>query len=427
MKKSAVTRRFCVVLAVTACAAAANAIPSVYTRWAFPADPMPRESLSGLQHVLRLGPTAVNREYHPVTNFIGLAQTSQALLAAGDMHVELAHHFGLQYASTLEAVGLDSPPARHAELTGILRHAYDNATAEVEARLSHGLQFLETEIRADEQNRDDFVDAARAIRPLALYGPMPQAHIEQFRKLAHASQSRAREIAARFAAGSAGDAPAAPRLASATRLDRRLDEFLNRFDLTMGSARDDDGPQIHAFINGIRERELGLEPSDHDFNGLHEKYDGQKGELLVVRDKSGQIVGTAAFAPFGRDGVCELQMMYIARQWRGRHDGGVTADAADRNLARLLLLRVIADANRNGYHGMELDTRYRRMYSAFRFYLDMGFMASGQAHLHPIPPKTILRMRHSDEMVSLYRNIETPTLRDEFADDFSIEGRPPHG
>lgn len=98
---------------------------------------------------------------------------------------------------------------------------------------------------------------------------------------------------------------------------------------------------------------------DHDVADWQAAYDGVAGVMLIVLDRAGEVVGTAAVRRLA-PGVTELKRMWLRPACRGR------------GLARRLMDRVLEEARALGGRVLRLDSE-RRLAAAVALYRSYGF------------------------------------------------------
>lgn len=98
---------------------------------------------------------------------------------------------------------------------------------------------------------------------------------------------------------------------------------------------------------------------DHDIAEWQREYDGVSGVLLVVEDRTGEIVGTAGVRLL-EPGIGELKRMWIRPSCQGL------------GLGRRLMDHCLDQARALGARVLRLDTQ-RRMEAARRLYRSYGF------------------------------------------------------
>jgi len=98
---------------------------------------------------------------------------------------------------------------------------------------------------------------------------------------------------------------------------------------------------------------------EEELKTLPGKYSPPDGRLYLAAD-GGEIAGCIALRKIG-DGVCEMKRLFVREKFRGRQIG------------RLLIERLIADAREIGYSQMRLDTFPPKMEKAVQLYESYGF------------------------------------------------------
>jgi len=98
---------------------------------------------------------------------------------------------------------------------------------------------------------------------------------------------------------------------------------------------------------------------EEELKTLPGKYSPPDGRLYLAAD-GGEIAGCIALRKIG-DGVCEMKRLFVREKFRGRQIG------------RLLIERLIADAREIGYLQMRLDTFPPKMEKAVQLYESYGF------------------------------------------------------
>lgn len=129
--------------------------------------------------------------------------------------------------------------------------------------------------------------------------------------------------------------------------------------------RDDDGPALRTLVGDVlAEFGLSSDPSgtDGDIEDVERHYRGAGGELWVVEDGHGRLVGSCGVWIDPADArVCELRKMYLQDDQRGR------------GLGRRLLDGALAHARAAGCGRMELETA-SAMDAAIGLYRSAGFV-----------------------------------------------------
>lgn len=103
---------------------------------------------------------------------------------------------------------------------------------------------------------------------------------------------------------------------------------------------------------------------EDELKNLPDKYEPPAGRLYLASD-DGEIAGCIALRTLG-PGVCEMKRLFVRENFRGRQIG------------KLLIEKLIADAREVGYDRMRLDTFPPKMGKAVQLYESYGF--------HEIPP-----------------------------------------
>lgn len=109
--------------------------------------------------------------------------------------------------------------------------------------------------------------------------------------------------------------------------------------------------------------------------GLPGKYAPPRGALLLAQDADGMALGCVGLRPLDADGVCEMKRLYLLPEARGL------------GLGRTLAQTVIAEARRQGYRELRLDT-LASMARAIALYEAMGFVRI-DPYYRPTPPGTV--------------------------------------
>lgn len=98
---------------------------------------------------------------------------------------------------------------------------------------------------------------------------------------------------------------------------------------------------------------------EEELENLPGKYAAPAGRLYLATDGD-EIAGCIALRQI-EEGICEMKRLFVREEFRGRQVG------------RLLIERVIADAEEIGYSGMRLDTFPPKMGKAVQLYEAYGF------------------------------------------------------
>jgi putative acetyltransferase len=124
-------------------------------------------------------------------------------------------------------------------------------------------------------------------------------------------------------------------------------------------------PDITAAREIFREYEAWLDVDlcfqgfEDELKDLPGKYSAPKGRLYLASDGE-EIAGCIALRPL-EDTVCEMKRLFVLEKFRGRQIG------------KLLIERLIADAREIGYQRMRLDTFPPKMGKAVHLYETYGF------------------------------------------------------
>jgi len=117
--------------------------------------------------------------------------------------------------------------------------------------------------------------------------------------------------------------------------------------------------------------EYGLKPDpagiDEDLEDIEQSYSGRGGEMFVLEDESGAVVGSYGLYPVS-DTTCELRKMYLLAEYRGR------------GLGKRMLEDAIARARQMGFREMVLETA-SVLVEAIGLYKSYGFAEYTSEHL----------------------------------------------
>lgn len=119
-----------------------------------------------------------------------------------------------------------------------------------------------------------------------------------------------------------------------------------------------------------RNHDAALGDFQKELDELPGKYGPPEGALFLAEEE-GQPAGMIAYQKIG-EGICEMKRMFVLDEFRKRGIG--------KKLVELL----IAEAKRNGYQRMRLDT-HPRMKAAHRLYAQMGFYEIERYNQNPTP------------------------------------------
>lgn len=118
-------------------------------------------------------------------------------------------------------------------------------------------------------------------------------------------------------------------------------------------------------------REYGLEPDpegiDADLANIEGSYRARGGEMFVLEDEGGSIIGSYGLYPVS-DMVCELRKMYLPAEHRGM------------GLGKRMLEDAIARAKQMGFREMVLETA-SVLVEAIGLYKSFGFTEYTPEHL----------------------------------------------
>ncbi|WGF90710.1 GNAT family N-acetyltransferase [Marinivivus vitaminiproducens] len=106
--------------------------------------------------------------------------------------------------------------------------------------------------------------------------------------------------------------------------------------------------------------DLAYQGFEDELAGLPGKYAEPAGVILLAEDANGGPLGCVALRPMAERGCCEMKRLYVTPQGRGL------------GLGRALVDAVLAEATRQGYRAMRLDT-LPTMTGAIRLYRKAGF------------------------------------------------------
>jgi putative acetyltransferase len=118
-------------------------------------------------------------------------------------------------------------------------------------------------------------------------------------------------------------------------------------------------------------REYGLEPDpegiDEDLKDIEQSYSARGGEMFVLEDGDGAIVGSYGLYPVS-DAACELRKMYLRAEHRGQ------------GLGKRVLEDAITRARQMGFREIVLETA-SVLAEAIALYKSYGFVEYTPKHL----------------------------------------------
>ena len=119
-----------------------------------------------------------------------------------------------------------------------------------------------------------------------------------------------------------------------------------------------------------RNHDAALGDFQKELDGLPGKYAPPEGALFLA-EEDGQPAGMIAYQKI-EEGICEMKRMYVLEEFRKK------------GIGKKLVEVLIAEAKRQGYKRMRLDT-HPRMKSAHRLYAQMGFYEIERYNQNPTP------------------------------------------
>ncbi len=126
---------------------------------------------------------------------------------------------------------------------------------------------------------------------------------------------------------------------------------------------------------------------DAELAGMPGKYAPPAGALLLAKSDDGTVLGCVALRPIEPPGVCEMKRLYVAPAARGT------------GLGRLLVDRIVEEAERRGYREIRLDS-LPSMVSAITLYRNAGFERTDPYYSTPVGGTVFMRRFLSDRAPS---------------------------
>jgi GNAT superfamily N-acetyltransferase len=145
-------------------------------------------------------------------------------------------------------------------------------------------------------------------------------------------------------------------------LSDSLAQKVREHNLQVSEATERDLDELSSFIKKQRSStnyDPGDVPLDEDLANLHASYRSNNGQLLVIRNREGKIVGTGGIYKLN-DKAVEVRKMYLDSELRGT------------GLGSTLLDHLLEEASFRGYTFVELET-LGRMNAAKALYAKKGF------------------------------------------------------
>jgi GNAT superfamily N-acetyltransferase len=136
--------------------------------------------------------------------------------------------------------------------------------------------------------------------------------------------------------------------------------------------------------------DLGYQNFEAELETMPGKYAPPRGELLLARSSQGDPVGCVGLRPIQPEGCCEMKRLYVSPEGRGC------------GMGERLVVAIVREAERIGYHEMRLDT-LPSMKEAIALYRKCGFEPIEPYYDSPVIGTIFMRLslaRGRQELVS---------------------------